>query len=291
MPIEEMQTRSLDEFWTKISPIGELVEPMQIPIFRGQGDATWALTPSVLRTDINTKYKARGRHYTAVDQIVFEHSLLADFLHYADEMGLIIPNDCTEFRKNMDFFEFTDRYGEDGNGWPSKEYFSLIALAQHHGIPTRLLDWTKNPLVAAYFAASQSLNRSESNENIAVWMIDAKTLNKLEGSLEYVAVPGSTSNNLAAQKGVFLIHRQKSGMSRSSKFLPEELKDAVNNLIEGSDCTAYKITLPSGLAGDLLLRLNKFGVSAATLFPGLDGAAKAALEFKIAAKSSGLLTF
>jgi hypothetical protein len=51
----------------------------------------------------------------------------------------------------------------------------------------------------------------------------------------------------------------------------------------------YKVTLPAALAGDLIFRCSKFGISAATLFPGFDGAAKAALEFKLAKKLSGVL--
>jgi hypothetical protein len=152
------------------------------------------------------------------------------------------------------------------------------------------LDWTKSPLVAAYFSASQVLNLGKIPEKIAVWVIDSEELKKLEGKLEYVTLPGSTSNNLAAQKGVFLVHRQPNGMSRNSPFSSENLKDSVNKLFEESeDFTAYKVTLPSSIAGDLLFRCSKFGISAATLFPGFDGAAKAALEFKMAKKLSGKL--
>lgn len=291
VPIIEKTVNSLDEFWEILSPIGEFMSRLANPVFRGQGRSDWPLTPAVLREDIVRKYQNERSVYAQTDHIYrFEYGLLSDFLYYFDELGFVIPNDSTEFRAAMDHENFTDRYGADGLGWPSKEYFSFIALAQHHGIPTRLLDWTRSPFVAAYFAASQALSLTAQAEKIAVWVIDLRDIDRLKDKLDLVRVPGSTSVNLAAQKGVFLVFRQQGGMGRSSPFLFEDMKNSVNDLlVENEDCCAYKVTLPSCLSGELLIRCAKFGFSAATLFPGFDGAARAALEFKMATKQAGLL--
>lgn len=55
-----------------------------------------------------------------------------------------------------------------------KDGFDIYALAQHYGLPTRLLDWTTSPLIALYFA----LEKEELNEKRIVWAIDPLLLNK-----------------------------------------------------------------------------------------------------------------
>ena len=52
--------------------------------------------------------------------------------------------------------------------------FDIYALAQHYGLPTRLLDWTVSPLIALYF----SLEKEEIKDKRVVWAIDPIALNK-----------------------------------------------------------------------------------------------------------------
>ncbi len=52
--------------------------------------------------------------------------------------------------------------------------WELYTLMRHHGLPTRLLDWTRSPLVALYFA----LESSQGSDDAAVWSMDPRKLNR-----------------------------------------------------------------------------------------------------------------
>ena len=52
------------------------------------------------------------------------------------------------------------------------DYFGWLFLAQHYGLPTRLLDWTENPLVAAYFAVQ------DLDDDGCVWALSPTGLNR-----------------------------------------------------------------------------------------------------------------
>jgi hypothetical protein len=273
MPIKEFEVTEAEEFWEMLSPQRYFFTPQNRPIFRGQANADWKLLPSILRDHDHPIYSTlfRGTPYLSDQRIFVEIATLRTFAEYCDSAGLRIQSDSSEFRSSyLDPIKVMDTFIFQRKLWPSPEYYEIMALAQHYGLKTRLLDWSRRSYVAAYFAASEALF-NKTSEYMAVWVLDTQmTIPRLD-KLEFIRVPGGNNANVAAQAGMFTLLRQK--YARGSVFAqPEELCDYV---VESGSKSLAKITLPVSEAPKIIDLCERNGITAATLFPDFYGAARA----------------
>jgi predicted alpha/beta hydrolase len=155
---------------------------------------------------------------------------------------------------------------------------SATALAQHHGIPTRFLDWTRSAATAAFFAASD-VDEPSSGKSIAVWALRPDYL-VVHGALAVSGedarrflvyeVPRSENAYLRAQDGLFVypaaacMHYIRYGDWPSL----EDFAVAVAQV--AGEPAIKKYTLPTSHVGELLRLLWLDGVSRAHLMPTFD---------------------
>ena len=195
-------------------------------LYRGHGNVYWGLEPKIDRAYVS---KLRGK----MTRVEHERILLEQFKLRARS--------------------FLDRL-------PASEW-EWLALARHHGLPTRLLDWTTNPLVALYFCVTDT----DANRDRVLYMlrydrppIDV-TANPDPFAIEEKVLyqPPHISFRIAAQSSIFTAEPSEKVIR-----LADTRIGAFRIKYVAADCVS-----------SIRQELSKLGITQGSLFPGLDGIA------------------
>jgi hypothetical protein len=224
-------------------------------IFRGQSNSEWELKSSLERSEFFNKYE----------------NVEINFL--------------TEFQRGAKNFI---------KGKDTPEYlFEWLALMQHHGAPTRLLDFTKSPYVASYFAYEDV---DKITDKIAIWAIDIRRANNIAlnhllhnySSLEEIFKKNNFKLNEEIKERIYFLNEYDCIFSvepfrmNNRYYLQQSIFVCTGNSIvpfmdqfsfleDFDDKPFVKIILPAKIRKEILINLQKMNINKVTLFPDLDG--------------------
>lgn len=222
---------------------------------RGQSDASWKLIPSFLRI-----FGTDSDDAAAACEI--ENVALRLFQSQAH---LYLKPDII-----------------DRNSWACIAWWSLM---QHYSCPTRLLDWTRSPYVATYFAVNQHFDRDG-----AVWLFSAPVLEQETvrhyGPLDYEATGFFEEN--ANRKAVYPMlgfqHTERSAAQQGVFTVAAHILTDHGQVIGDVLAERYpagqlvQLVIPAAQKPDFLSRLHTMNITAKTLFPGMDGVGRSISE-------------
>ncbi|WP_313375623.1 FRG domain-containing protein [Chishuiella sp.] len=202
--------------------------------YRGHSDSDYELIPSLFRVDTNESWA----HWDRIEDYV-----MSQFKREAFPYLKTIPNDEIEW----------------------------LTIAQHYGLPTRLLDWSTNPLIALYFAVENYQNNKDAN----VWLYGLSSTNNcwtestwiakkinLSGNIyENIIFPLHIDSRITNQSGCFTIHEIP---EHNTLFIPVDQNPRIFD-------TFIKLTINKDIKKDILNELYYVGIHRGFIYPGLEG--------------------
>jgi len=169
-------------------------------------------------------------------------------------------------------------------------FWSLLPVAQHHGLPTRLLDWTYSPMVAAHFATE---NTDFYDRDGVIWCLDIKAFRSYMPNMlqEKLSATGSSIFTIGMLEKLVPSFEAMKAMSHEPYaifFEPSSMIDRIVNqyalfsvvsdssvlisdLIEKHAIECRKIIIPKEVKLEIRDKLDYINISERMIYPGLDG--------------------
>ena len=168
--------------------------------------------------------------------------------------------------------------------------WNWLSLAKHHGLPTRLLDWTYSPFVALHFATQ---NFRDFDDDAAVWCVDYRKTNELlpkplrkileeeDVNLFTAEMLNRVATSLAEFDALshhdFVVFFEPPSLDERivNQFalfsLPSSPTLSLEELLERRENAYRRVVIPARMKWEVRDKLDQANITERVLFPGLDG--------------------